>query len=856
MTARPPASPPPPPARAPAGRFAHGLVACAVSAWLGWAQAAFKPSDEPSTLGPLSLAAILTLTVGGAALFGATDRHRPIRRWLARSLGLLAGMAGLWAMHGLPNPAPTGTLAASAWFATAATLITAGLTRVWRGATQADLPWARVLPALAVGAVATLAYRSFYFAGTFGAGDAYWYRVMLADFLTQLRAGIFPVWIGQSIYAFNGSTAPLRIAPLFQHQGGLLDLITGRVLSPIEVCNAVLALNALGLAASLFACLRPVLPGRDWVRAGLTALVLLSPAILAPPFTGDQYMTFVALPWVPLVLLGTWHLGQAQSARGLREIAVGLAVLWWAHAPVAMWCTFAAAGAWVIHRASHFHHAITWRALPVAASLFLALGSYPFLSALSLDNSLNSQPSVEDVLEAIELAFPGNFLPVGTGKRGLSLYQPGYALLLLGLLALIIARGRSPRRLSAGELWCVTIPFLILPVPFVTNAIWHAMPDVVLRINNAWPMQRLMPLWAITLGWVAAAAWPPARRLTPRSFIRRRGLIGTIIVSCAVLGWSAREADKFSPLLNSTKSAGHVASFLPQNIELTRYSYAAFSRFPTTFSHGYTDPYFDQRLLSHDQSRVLVDNAAAVRAFPSIASGVFTAVNDNQSAFYKLNPHLHLEPDRHYALVFDWLIAPERAHLQIFGERLIREYIMPSSGIDYLELSRAFGQGPLASRTVSLWTDAPTGTTPQMTYIARERPLTPYFDLARFSLHPVDRSLLPVRVHGWLPYVSSTFAPEPAWLETPKMWTTGYHAVVNGRPVTVARSPDDLVLVPLEVGPNEIRLEFSPGWLVWCAYFSALFSGMALVVWALRRLLGNHHVPAPSPIPTSRNLVP
>ena len=90
---------------------------------------------------------------------------------------------------------------------------------------------------------------------------------MLADFVPQLRAGIFPVVVGQTELAFNGAVDPLRVAPsLFYHRlAGFLDLVTGRqlgcfvrrhlcvlVVTPTDRVAAADALaNSSGLAAHL-----------------------------------------------------------------------------------------------------------------------------------------------------------------------------------------------------------------------------------------------------------------------------------------------------------------------------------------------------------------------------------------------------------------------------------------------------------------------------------------------------------------------------------------------------------------------------------------------------------------------------
>src|SRR5271165_3029360 len=80
--------------------------------------------------------------------------------------------------------------------------------------------------------VATLWLAHPYFAPRLiGTGDALWYHHSLADAVTQFRAGVFPVFVGQSDYSFNGSVYPIRAAPYYQYFAGALDLLTGRSLS-------------------------------------------------------------------------------------------------------------------------------------------------------------------------------------------------------------------------------------------------------------------------------------------------------------------------------------------------------------------------------------------------------------------------------------------------------------------------------------------------------------------------------------------------------------------------------------------------------------------------------------------------
>ena len=386
---------------------AQALLATGVASWLTVAAVNFTGHFD---LPYRSLAIIaLTLTAGTHLSWWLSRPNHPFLGIGGRTIGLVVtGIAMVFAVK------PTGLGPGTAvWLAITAGGLTVLIARILQSGGAAPASLACVLRVVLLGLATTVTYVPFYHAGTIGAGDAHWYRLMLADYITQLRAGVFPVWIGQSEYAFNGSTAPLRIAPLFQHEGGLLDLLTFRRLTATALCNLTLVVNTLALTYAIFICLRVMIPARPWLRTVLTLFAILSPALLAPIYSGDQYMTFVALPWLPLVLLGIWRLGVETGRRGTIEIALGLGMMWWGHAPMAMWATVASAAAWIWHRGLHIHKIDTWRGVLLGAAVFLSIGAYPFLSATSLDNVLNAAPQPIEVKQAVELAFPGNFLPVG-----------------------------------------------------------------------------------------------------------------------------------------------------------------------------------------------------------------------------------------------------------------------------------------------------------------------------------------------------------------------------------------------------------------------------------------------------------
>src|SRR3954471_21111757 len=214
------------------GRFSFSLLVgdAAIAAWLLFAQRAFLGQPLPSTHTLEKFAAGVAVLSWIVQLHAIAGRKL---RWLFVKATLLAPPVAV-----LATQLHTSTREAL-WLAIALAILLI-FYRIGFSAARARWPeqplelfrWVFLLGA------ATALMLPYYRAVSVGSGDAYWYTIMLADFTTQLRAGIFPVWVGQSEFAFNGAVSPLRFAPWFQHAGGLLDLLTAHALHPVALKNA------------------------------------------------------------------------------------------------------------------------------------------------------------------------------------------------------------------------------------------------------------------------------------------------------------------------------------------------------------------------------------------------------------------------------------------------------------------------------------------------------------------------------------------------------------------------------------------------------------------------------------------
>ncbi len=829
------------------GRFSGSLLLgdAAIALWLLFAQRAFLglPPASSHTLGKFAVGtALLALVLQLHAFPGRKFR------WLLAKAALLAPAVAVLAS------ALHATTPAAIWLGGASALALVAFRAAYFAARAAwpthPLEAARWI---LLGGAATAVMWPFYRAGSLGSGDAHWYALMLGDFITQLRAGIFPVWAGQSEYAFNGAVSPLRLAPWFQHAGGLIDLVSVHALNFVAIKNATVVLTALANAASAYVCLRLILAQRPGLACVLAALFVASPGVIAPLVSGDQYMTFVAMPFLPVALYGCWRVWTSDDFRARLALAAGLGGLWLSHTPVAMWTTFFAIAACLAKAFARREWAADTRRAFLTSALFVVLGTFPIFSVLAIDNQNHGTANGAVAAEEIARCFPANFLPLNTnpGADPLFSYQTGYAALGAFALAMFLLRAAQPRGAAFFILATWSIALFVLPVPGFSEAFWPHAPDWFMAINNVWPMQRLFGIWT-ALMLFSFAVIASDDRISRRTWL-------TSLLLCALCGgsvWSWREAQKLATHARATASdvAGTLLALKPSNVALTRYSWASFAITPAHVSHGYMDPLLENRLLDGTTFAVLTANAdraaPLVRLNPDpvvlprlIETGTLTAVQSSPDN-YLLEPALPLVPGKRHALRLDFFRPEAKGLLQSFDGLMGRQYILPDSGENIMHAGppRAFGSLPTSSRVMPLETAVDVPVAVHFRFLGSGAKdshsfATPRFAFARYWLYTYASDDLAVKIDSLLPYRARTDVARAAWLETPRMWLTGYHAKVNGKPAEVRRSPDNLVMIALPPGSSAIALDYFAPWWLRGVFWICVIGWVAVVTAGIRRVL-------------------
>jgi hypothetical protein len=663
-----------------------------------------------------------------------------------------------------------------------------------------------------------------------GAGDAYHYSLTLADFISQFRAGVFPIFIGQSEFAFNGGIHTIRTAPYFVHLGAALDMVTLHTLPVYAVANLAIVFSVAVGVLGTYAAMLLYAPTRGVTAAALAALFILSPAVLAPLYEGDMIATFMTVPMIPWWVFGlamaadepaTWRPWLIQGA--------ALAGMWWAHPPMAIWATGLTVGGWGAILAFQRDRRTSLERMTAAALLCALLSAYVFVSVLSLRLPPGPETKAAEattVLGNITRNWKAALMPLSAEGNLLGDIQLGYSL-IAGTLAGLLAIGH---RKSASVLFiCVAILLVpVFPIPGLTPRMWSLVPRSVFDVTNAWPMQRLYPLLAGITAFAALSAAPLADTLN----MRGKAVLG--MAFAVGIAWSLSEV---SPVIergraNTADEETSAQLFRPENVSLTRVSYMFFGFYPGYFSHSPMDPMLETRLIDPRTMTVIADGSTMSSGrTPPGTYDVELSLDPNGN----LHPEIPIKPSQTAVLRFDFLGRDPSGVLQLIGRELYREYRLPTSGAE-----KSFGSGPGNSRAIAVRNTTGVVDSVRMNFIpstsadAAEGAPRPF---ARVSVEPVVETGHVIELRSLLPLRAIVRADRTAVLETPRINVPGYRARVNGKQVSIVRTAEGLVGVPVGPGASDVIVDY-PGSLSlqWsygvsaCAWLSLAFCGFGVPI--------------------------
>jgi hypothetical protein len=667
-------------------------------------------------------------------------------------------------------------------------------------------------------AAALFAVHPFMRSAILGAGDADSYSLAIADFISQRRAGIFPVFIGQSIYSFNGGFQPIRNAPGYEHLAWLFHGLAFHTLNEFALQNLVVIASMMGGMLGCYAALRVLAPGRRWTALVLAAIFSTSPGILAPLYGGDMYLTFAALPFIPMLVLGI-AAASLQPARALPWLLQGIALagMWWMHPPVACWASMLAlfAGLWVVVRER------SWRTLRVAlASALVAavLSGYVFVSvhllAIPPAGSLETLGTIPFKMQMLREGLAGSFLPMSHDISNLigdiQLGCGVWVCLLVGSVSSVRIRALRPL------LGCAALILLFLfPIPFITRFLWSSLPVQVLAVMNQWPMERLYPLLAGFAVVIIGTGFDPLQGSAPAKRIL------AFVLLAGALSWSFSEMPKF---FERAREIAHtegesINQHLRENLVVSRTHSYEYLGTPPYFSFGHADPSLENRLIDAKTWEVFADGSTRVGG-PSAHPLGSRTLDLKLGGISGPRETLRLEPGKFWSLDFDFQDPAPRGELQVTGGSLRNIYSLPMSGYPL-----AFGTGPHAAHTLILGNSTDTAEDAVFSFVAPGGEVLG----ARVLAAPIVPDDLVIRVGSWTPFSAAVTADRACFLETPKLFVPGYQALVDHAPEAVIKSANGLVTVAVPRGEHLVQIAYRGSAALRASYYVSMAGWLAVL---------------------------
>jgi hypothetical protein len=666
-------------------------------------------------------------------------------------------------------------------------------------------------------ALSIYVYHPFFSALNIGAADAQFYQYMLHDAIIQLENGFFPTYVGQSLFSPNGLMVIL--APYYLLLGQLLNVLSFGTLNPLLIQHLTIFSSALGAAAVVYIGIRNIAPQLRWQALFLAFAYISSPGVMALIFHMDAYFSFMSVPFVPLVFYGLARIYKKNDALAYSLTGSALALVWLAHAPIALWTSalvFVFCLSLIIFKRRHPGRFI------LTAVLFGLLCAWQFFPILMLGHDASGVQlwkanisKADQVIEQLLLAIPDVFLPLRQGKNGFYFLQLGYSLWFVLVLGVITAL-RSPGSLLLRLMLALVVILLLFlyPLPGVGRFLWSVTPALVLDITNLFANQRLYVILAACACFVGALA---LHQLADSASQRARRLVAIALMGLFV--WNIYQVGFFVKHGNAVKSGnesvmnpkdswssphnlGFVGFGMPKEYLQILFTgtHAAELKSRLLDSQKKAISAYDNEQLAIDQCLQGVHSKSGAGFGDGIRLLFETTLKEPVSV-----GKLKLLPNIHYLLCADISNSQGDALFQLLDEQR-REMVA-------LEVPGP-ASGPPVRRKIGIpffFTDQDNKEAKAQAFDfrvwSRTQPLVTLHGVGVTSYEPAK---LPIEVQSYTPYRARVISgPDHKYIEIVKLFRPGYVAKVNGEEAPTIESTHKTIVIPLKgPGRNEIELSY------------------------------------------------
>jgi hypothetical protein len=373
-------------------------------------------------------------------------------------------------------------------------------------------------------------------------------------------------------------------------------------------------------------------------------------------------------------------------------------------------------------------------------------------------------------------------------------------LLLAGAILMWWTRSRFARLAFAASLVAVAA---VYPVPLVKLFIWS---NTTVELWDALNVADRMRFWPLAMPLLLFAVFLMLVELTERRPKMHRVVVGIVVL---LLPWALWTHGR---IVNDifTRTADQTARlFRSENVVLQNYGWDLL-HIPNFCSNGVMDCRLETRLWRQGGDHALLIDPDIIARHMEKCGAETLDLQAAQDPIYPqwlyLSPKVELKPGEHKLLRFDFLGRMINGWIIFRGQDIYRDYTLPSSGFE-----RAFGCGPLNTRTISLWNSGPQTETIELV-VKREGPdataAVPLGEYVRVTVSHYDASRAPIEVKSLSPLLLRVDAPEAGMLELFRNNYPGYRVSVNGRPVPHITSRERLIALAVPSGTSEVLVRF------------------------------------------------
>jgi hypothetical protein len=399
-------------------------------------------------------------------------------------------------------------------------------------------------------------------------------------------------------------------------------------------------------------------------------------------------------------------------------------------------------------------------------------------------------------------SLPGLLRPLPTPFGGVPILQLGWGLDLAIVVGALSLFGKRPLGSKLFAAAVVSLVILFIRVPVLSDFLVGYFPIDLAAMCGLPLALRIMPVIA-GFSAMAGVLWMAA---LPDSGRWSKVAPAAVMLLAAWGCWQTARFIQTARTLTSTP-AQTTMDTRPENMALARYAYDLM-HLPDYYSNGVDDPRLETRLLDGYSNEVLIGPTQIGQIVESKGSKRLhlTCTRIPNSNWSDMSPKFTVEPGEHLLLRFEFDPSHHyNGYMFMYAEHAYREYHLPDAG-----LSLAFGIGDARTSVISLWNS---GTTAEHYHLSTSP--EPGNDIVPDGGNFCDLVIsefksdgLPIRLESLIPYRASVSSTTGGWLETFVLYLPGYRAWLDGNPVSVGKSAQQLAEIKVPPGDHTVELRF------------------------------------------------